>query len=89
MTDATIISLAQQSVKLCVLLSAPMLITALIVGLVISIFQAVTQIQEMTLTFVPKILAMVLVFFLTMPWMLHKLMEFTQNLILSIPNIIR
>jgi len=89
MTDAAIITLAQQAIKLCLLLSGPMLITALIVGLIISALQAVTQIQEMTLTFVPKILAMVLVFFLTMPWMLKKLTQFTQTLILSIPQIIR
>ena len=89
MTEVTVIHLAQEAIKLCLLLSGPMLITALVVGLVISIFQAVTQIQEMTLTFVHKILAMVLVFFLTMPWMLKKLTEFTQNLILNIPHIIR
>jgi len=88
-TEATIIHIAQESVKLCLLLSGPMLVTALIVGLVISVFQAVTQIQEMTLTFVPKILAMVFVFFLTMPWMLKKLIEFTQNLILNIPYFIK
>jgi len=63
MTETTILALARQAIELSVFISAPMLLTALIVGLIISIFQAVTQIQEMTLTFVPKILAMVLVFF--------------------------
>ncbi len=88
MTDSTVITLAQEAVKLSLFLSAPMLLAGLVVGLAISILQAVTQIQEMTLTFVPKIIVMVLVFFLTLPWMLHKLMEFTTNLILSIPQII-
>ena len=89
MTETTIIQLAQESIKLCLLLAGPVLITALLVGLVISIFQAVTQIQEMTLTFVPKILAMTLVFFMTMPWMFKKLIEFTQNIFLSIPEFIK
>ena len=89
MTDTTIIQLAQEAIKLSLLLAGPVLITALLVGLIISIFQAVTQIQEMTLTFVPKILAMTLVFFITMPWMFKKLIEFTQNLFLNIPGFIK
>ncbi|QER42130.1 flagellar biosynthesis protein FliQ [Thermodesulfobacterium sp. TA1] len=88
MTDATILTLAKESIKLCILVSGPFLLTALIVGLVISILQAVTQIQEMTLTFVPKILAMIVVFVLTLPWMLKKLTNFTENLILNIPHLI-
>ncbi|NPA39280.1 MAG: EscS/YscS/HrcS family type III secretion system export apparatus protein, partial [Thermodesulfobacteria bacterium] len=62
MTDATILTLAKESITLTVIISAPYLLAALIVGLIISILQAVTQIQEMTLTFVPKILAIILVF---------------------------
>jgi len=89
MTETTILALARQAIELSVFISAPMLLTALIVGLIISIFQAVTQIQEMTLSFVPKILAMVLVFFLTLPWILKKLTVFTQNLLLNIPNFIK
>jgi flagellar biosynthetic protein FliQ len=89
MTDAMIIGLAKEAVKITLLLSLPLLATALIVGLVISIFQAVTQIQEMTLTFVPKILAMILVFFFTLPWMLKKLTDFTSQLILNIPSFIK
>ncbi|MCD6490264.1 MAG: flagellar biosynthesis protein FliQ [Thermodesulfobacterium sp.] len=89
MTDTTILTLAKEAIKLCILISGPLLITALIVGLIISIFQAVTQIQEMTLTFVPKIVAMMLVFILTLPWALKKLVSFTENLILNIPNFIK
>ncbi|MDN5379647.1 flagellar biosynthesis protein FliQ [Thermodesulfobacterium sp.] len=88
MTDATILTLAKESIKLCILISGPFLLTALIVGLIISILQAVTQIQEMTLTFVPKILALIVVFVLTLPWLLKKLISFTENLILNIPNLI-
>ncbi|AIH03777.1 flagellar biosynthesis protein FliQ [Thermodesulfobacterium commune] len=88
MTDATILTLAKESIKLCILISGPFLLTALIVGLIISILQAVTQIQEMTLTFVPKILALIVVFVLTLPWLLKKLISFTENLILNIPNFI-
>lgn len=89
MTDATIMTLAKEAIKLSLFLSAPLLITALVVGLAISIFQAVTQIQEMTLTFVPKILAMVLVLFISLPWFLKKLTAFTENLILNIPGLIK
>lgn len=88
MTDATILTLAKESIKICLLISGPFLLTALVVGLAISILQAVTQIQEMTLTFVPKILAMLLVFIITLPWMIKKLVTFTEKLILNIPNII-
>ncbi|MCS7150208.1 MAG: flagellar biosynthesis protein FliQ [Caldimicrobium sp.] len=89
MTDSAVITLAKEAIKLSLFLSAPLLITALVVGLAISIFQAVTQIQEMTLTFVPKILAMVLVLFLTMPWFLKKLTEFTENIFLNIPGMLK
>ncbi len=89
MTDAMVISLAKEAVKITLILALPLLATALIVGLGISIFQAVTQIQEMTLTFVPKILAMILVFFFTLPWMLKKLTDFTAQLILNIPGFIK
>jgi len=89
MTDTTVLTLAKEAIKLSILLSGPILLTALLVGLIISIFQAVTQIQEMTLTFVPKILAMIVVFILTLPWALKKLVTFTENLFLNIPNLIK
>ncbi len=89
MLDSTIMTLAKEAIKLSLFLSAPLLVTALVVGLAISIFQAVTQIQEMTLTFVPKILAMALVLFLSLPWFLKKLTTFTENLLLNIPGLIK
>ncbi len=89
MTEQTVIHLARQTVELTLMLSAPMLLAGLVIGLLISIFQAVTQIQEMTLTFVPKIVAVMVALLLTFPWMMKKLLEFTQNLILNIPGFIR
>ncbi|MEZ0344017.1 MAG: flagellar biosynthesis protein FliQ [Caldimicrobium sp.] len=89
MTDVTVMTLVKEAIKLSLFLSFPLLFTALIVGLAISIFQAVTQIQEMTLTFVPKILAMALVLFFSIPWFIKKLVNFTENLILNIPGLIK
>jgi len=71
------------------LIAAPVLITGLVVGIVVSILQAATQVQEQTLSFVPKILAMTLALFIFLPWMLRTLVEFTQRLIQSIPGLIR
>lgn len=89
MTEQTVVYLARQTVELTLLLSAPMLIAGLVVGLIISVFQAVTQIQEMTLTFVPKIVAVLVALLVTFPWMMRKLLEFTQNIILNIPGFIK
>ena len=89
MTELTVIQIARQAVELTLLISAPMLLAGLVVGLIISIFQAVTQIQEMTLTFVPKIVAVMLALLITFPWMMRKLIDFTQNIILGIPGFIK
>lgn len=70
------------------ILSAPMLLSALIVGLVISVFQATTQIQEQTLSFVPKVLAIFLVLMLAGPWLLTTLVEFTLSIFNQIGNVI-
>ena len=88
MTPETIITLGQRALELAVLVSAPMLLTALVVGVLISLFQAATQINEMTLSFVPKLLALVLVLLLAGPWMLELLIDFTRNLMKDIPNLI-
>ncbi|NJM11868.1 MAG: flagellar biosynthesis protein FliQ [Synechococcaceae cyanobacterium SM1_2_3] len=88
MTPETIITLGQRALELATLLAAPLLLTALIVGVLISLFQAATQINEMTLSFVPKLLAMVLVLLLTGPWMLQLLVDYTRNLIQDIPKLI-
>jgi len=71
-----------------VLVSAPLLLTALGVGLLVSIFQAATQINEMTLSFIPKLLAMFVVIILAGPWMLSTLVDYTRQLFSSIPQVI-
>lgn len=78
---------AQKTLWTAALCSAPALIVALLVGLLVSIFQAVTQIHEMTLTFVPKLVAMALVFFITAGWILKMLVQFTIEVFGQLPNI--
>ncbi|RDU67044.1 flagellar biosynthetic protein FliQ [Helicobacter didelphidarum] len=86
--EQQLMSLAIQTYKITLFLSLPVLLVALIIGLLISIFQATTQINEMTLAFVPKILAVVAMIIFTMPWMLNMLMDFTKMVINMIPTII-
>ena len=74
------IYIAQRSIMIVLLISAPPLLTALLVGVVISVLQTATQIQEMTLTFIPKVVAVLGVFFFMMPWMMMKLIDYTQEL---------
>ena len=82
------ISLARQAMLIAILIAAPMLGFGLLVGLVVSIFQAVTQINEMTLTFVPKIIAVALAFAIFLPWIMRLLVDFTIQLIQTFPNVI-
>ncbi|MBL8247465.1 MAG: flagellar biosynthesis protein FliQ [Candidatus Competibacter sp.] len=88
MTPETIITLGQRALELATLLSAPLLLASLVIGVLISLFQAATQINEMTLSFVPKLLVLVLVLVLAGPWMLELLVDFTRNLFKDIPNMI-
>jgi len=76
------------ALKMVLLLSMPMLLVALVVGVLISLFQAVTQIQEQTLTFVPKIIAVFLVLVLASGWMIEKMVSYTQHLFNSIPSLL-
>ena len=89
MTPEFVISLAKDGIQLALMTSAPMLGLGLIVGLIISIFQAVTSIQEMTLTFIPKILACFAGLLFFAPWMLEKLTTFTIKIINDIPLYVR
>ena len=89
MTDASVLELCQRGMTVALMVSAPMLGFALIVGLLISVFQAATQIQEMTLTFVPKIVAVAAAALVFGPWMLSKLTTFTTSLLSNIPNLVR
>jgi flagellar biosynthetic protein FliQ len=88
MTSQTVLTLAQQALEVTVLISAPLLLTALAVGLLVSIFQAATQINEMTLSFIPKLLAMFAALILGGPWMLETLVDYIQRLYGSIPQMI-
>ncbi|MFA7348722.1 MAG: flagellar biosynthesis protein FliQ [Desulfurivibrionaceae bacterium] len=89
MTPPEAISLVQNAVTLTLLLSAPVLLVAMVVGLLISLFQAITQIQEMTLTFVPKIVAVMATLLFLASWMITKLVDYTHELIVNLPTIIR
>jgi flagellar biosynthetic protein FliQ len=83
------VTLGQNAVLISLLLSAPLLLIGMAVGLAVAIFQATTQIQEMTLTFVPKIVAVMLALLFFSSWMLIKMTDYTQDLIFSIPDLIR
>jgi flagellar biosynthesis protein FliQ len=85
MTSDVVVGLMAEAIKVTLLLSAPVLIVGLVVGVVISLIQAVTQIQEMTLVFVPKIIAVMVVLVAALPWMINILVTYTHNLITSIP----
>ena len=80
--------IGRQAIEVTLLISAPMLITALVVGLIVSIFQAATQLNESTLQFVPKLVAMFIVLLLAGPWMLQYLVDYIQRLFGSIPQLI-
>ena len=89
MTPEFVVEFAKQAIILTISLSMPMLGLGLIAGLIISVFQAVTQIQEMTLTFVPKIIAVFLGLLFAAPWMLEQITSFTVNILENIPMYIR
>lgn len=89
MTPEFVVNFAQEAIKVTILISMPMLFLGLLVGLAISIFQAVTQIQEMTLTFVPKILIVLVALLFFANWMLEQLIHFTTTTINQIPYYIR
>jgi len=89
MTAIQAITLGADAVYLSLLLSAPLLMTGLIVGLAIAVFQATTQIQEMTLTFVPKIVAVMLAMLFFASWMMIKMTDYTHDLFMRIPDLIR
>ncbi len=88
MEQATLIDLGNQAMLLIIYLAAPLLLAALAVGLLISIFQAATQIQEQTLSFIPKLIALVVALVVFGPWMLQLWINYTQDLYISIPDYI-
>ena len=88
MNQDVVISLSMEAMQLALKIGLPLMLVGLIVGLLVSIFQAVTQIQEMTLTFIPKILALGLVLMIAGPWMLGELLTYTENLYNGIPGLV-
>ena len=88
MDQDVVISLATQAMSLALKVALPILLVGLVVGLIISIVQAVTSIQEQTLSFIPKVLAMAVVLVVGGPWMLNQLLSYTAELWMSIPELV-
>lgn len=89
MENDFVVEVVSQAIKVTLMLSAPMLIGALVVGVLVSIFQAVTQINEQTLSFIPKILVIIAALVIFSPWMMETMVTYTQDLFTSIPELIR
>ncbi|MCW2848601.1 MAG: export protein FliQ, family 3 [Marmoricola sp.] len=85
MTDTTIIELAMRTMMVALKLSAPILVTSLVIGFTVSLFQSITQIQEFTLAFVPKLIGVGIALLICGNWMLHTLMTFTIDLFEGLP----
>ena len=88
MTPGTVIELGRQALEITLLVSMPMFLAALVTGLVVSIFQAATQINEMTLSFIPKLVAMFVTLVVAGPWMLTMLLDYMRRLFEGIPSMI-
>ena len=88
MSHALVVDLARNAIMLALLIAGPMLVVALLVGLTVSVLQAVTQIQEQTLAFVPKLVGVAAVFLLALPWMIQLLVKYTTELFRSLPSLI-
>ena len=88
MTPESVLDITQTAMWTAVIVAGPMLVTALVVGLIIGMFQAATQINEMTLSFIPKLFTLFITLVIAGPWLLTTLINYTQNLILSIPSVI-
>ncbi|WP_297442731.1 flagellar biosynthesis protein FliQ [Sulfurimonas sp.] len=86
--EAKLIALGVQTFQIALYLALPGLLTGMLVGLAVSIFQATTQINEMTLSFIPKIIGVVIVIVLTMPWMLNEMTDFSLNVFNLIPTFV-
>jgi len=88
MNPQTVVNIGQSALELTLLVSAPMLLAALVVGLVVSIFQAATQINEMTLSFIPKMIAIFAALLISGPWLITLMTDYMRRLITSIPTMI-
>jgi flagellar biosynthetic protein FliQ len=88
MNSTAVISIVRDALELTLIISAPLLLTALAAGLVVSVFQAATQINEMTLSFIPKLIAVFVAAVVAGPWMLQLMIDYTQRLFTSIPGMV-
>ncbi len=88
MDSQMVVSIGREALMLTLMISGPLLLFALVIGLAISIFQAITQIQEMTLTFVPKIIAVALALLIFLPWMINMATDFTRHMFALIPTLV-
>ena len=88
MTDTTVIQLALQTMVVALKLSAPILVTSLVIGFTVSLFQSMTQIQEFTLSFVPKLIGVGVALLVCGNWMLHTLIDFTNDLFEKLPGLL-
>lgn len=88
MTPGVVMEIGRQAIEVTLMMAAPALLSALVVGLIVSVFQAATQLNEATLQFVPKLVVMFLVLILVGPWMLQYMMDYIQRLFESIPQLI-
>ena len=89
MTPETVVTIGQQALLMTILVSAPLMLAALLTGLLVSIFQAATSINEMTLTFIPKLVVMFIVLILAGPWMIETMTSYMRELFSSIPQLVR
>ena len=89
MSDALVVGIVRQSIEVALMVSLPMLIAGMVIGVLVSIFQTVTSIQDNVLAFIPRAAAIFVVFALTFPWMLRVLSGFTKQMILRLPELIR
>jgi flagellar biosynthetic protein FliQ len=88
MTPDTVMTIAQRALEMTLMLAAPMLLVGLVIGVLVGIFQAATQINEMTLSFIPKLLGVATTLVIAGPWMLRQFVSYTRVLIESIPSLI-
>ncbi|MBT8085376.1 MAG: flagellar biosynthesis protein FliQ [Woeseia sp.] len=88
MTPETVTTIGQQALWVTMLIAAPLLLSALAVGLLVGMFQAATQINEMTMSFIPKLLVIVMALVIAGPWMLSIIVNYTQNMMAQIPSLI-
>ncbi|HVE10827.1 MAG TPA: flagellar biosynthesis protein FliQ [Paraburkholderia sp.] len=87
MTPETVMTLSHDAMRVTMLLAAPLLLVALVVGLVVSLFQAATQINESTLTFIPKLAAIAITLVIAGPWMLTTMIDYMRQVLMNVPNV--